>query len=104
MKKLLLFLMSLYSIVALAQTTISTNFTNNNGSSIVTFNFQNTNATDVIITEIASVTGTSVANNATLWYKPTAINQTTMAVNTGTGWTQVATQSFTGVANTTTKV
>lgn len=104
MKKFLLFLLSLYSIVALAQTTISTNFTNNNGSSIVTFNFQNTNATDVIITEIASVTGTSVANSATLWYKPTAINQTTMAVNTGTGWTQVATQSFTGVANTTTNV
>ena len=87
-----------------AQTTIATNFTNNNGSSIITFNFQNTNATDVVITEIASATGTTGANNATLWYKPTAINQTTMAVNTGAGWTQVATQPFTGVANTTTNV
>ena len=87
-----------------AQTTISTNFVNNNGSSMITFNFQNSNANDVIITEIASATSTTGANNATLWYKPTAINQTTMAVNTGTGWTQVATQPFTGVANTTTNV
>ena len=87
-----------------AQTTIATNFANNNGSSIITFNFQNTNATDVVITEIASATGTTGANSATLWYKPTAINQTTMAVNTGAGWTQVATQPFTGVANTTTNV
>lgn len=87
-----------------AQTTIATNFTNNNGSSIITFNFQNTNTTDVVITEIASATGTTGANSATLWYKPTAINQTTMAVNTGAGWTQVATQPFTGVANTTTNV
>ncbi|MBM3917864.1 MAG: hypothetical protein FJ349_09710, partial [Sphingomonadales bacterium] len=86
------------------QTSISTNFTNNNGSSIITFNFQNNNANDVIITEIASVTGTTGANNATLWYKPTAINQTTMVVSTANGWTQVATQPFTGVANTTTNI
>jgi hypothetical protein len=104
MKKLLLLSITLYSIIAFGQSTISTNFTNNNGSGMITFNFQNTNATDVIITEIASATGTTGANSATLWYKPTAINQTTMAVNTGTGWTQVATQSFTGVANTTTNI
>ena len=104
MKKLLLVSIALYSFIAFGQSTISTNFTNNNGSGMITFNFQNTNATDVIITEIASATGTTGANNATLWYKPTAINQTTMAVNTGTGWTQVATQPFTGVANTTTNI
>ena len=87
-----------------AQTTISTNFANNNGSSLVTFNFQNTNANDVIITEIASATGTAGANTATLWYKPTPINQTTMAVSTANGWIQVAAQPFTGVVNTTTNV
>ena len=104
MKKFLLLSLALYSFIAFGQSTISTNFTNNNGSGMITFNFQNTNATDVIITEIASATGTTGANSATLWFKPTAINQTTMAVNTGTGWTQVATQSFTGVANTTTNI
>ena len=87
-----------------AQTVISTNFTNNNGSSMVTFNFQNTNTNDVIITEVASVTGTTGANTATLWYKPTPINQTTMVVSTANGWTQVAAQPFTGVANTTTNI
>ena len=87
-----------------AQTVISTNFTNNNGSSMITFNFQNNNANDVIITEIASVTSTTGANTATLWYKPTAINQTTMAVSTANGWTQVAAQPFTGVPNTTTNI
>jgi hypothetical protein len=87
-----------------AQTSISTNFTNNNGSSMITFNFQNTNANDVIITEIASATSTTGANTATLWYKPTAINQTTMVVSTANGWTQVTAQPFTGVANTTTNI
>ncbi|MEN9698923.1 MAG: hypothetical protein RLZZ301_121, partial [Bacteroidota bacterium] len=89
---------------AFGQTTISTNFTNNNGSSIITFNFQNTNTSDVIITGISSCTGTSVSNTATLWYNPTPISQTTMAVSTATGWVQVANQTFTGVANTTTNV
>ena len=97
------FALCLVSLVN-AQTVISTNFTNNNGSSMITFNFQNTNANDVIITDIASVTSTTGANNATLWYKPTAINQTTMAVSTANGWTQVSSQAFTGVANTTTNV
>ena len=94
----------LLSVHAVAQTSISTNFTNNNGSSLITFNFQNTNANDVIITEIASVTSLTGANTATLWYKPTAINQTTMAVSTANGWTQVAAQPFTGIANTTTNI
>jgi hypothetical protein len=97
------FALCLVSLVN-AQTVISTNFTNNNGSSMITFNFQNTNANDVIITDIASVTSITGANNATLWYKPTAINQTTMAVSTANGWTQVSSQAFTGVANTTTNV
>lgn len=87
-----------------SQTTISTNFTNNNGSSIITFNFQNTNTSDVIITGIQSCTGITGANTATLWYNPTPINQATMAVNTANGWIQLAAQPFTGVANTTTNV
>jgi hypothetical protein len=95
--------MLLTSIVG-AQTTISTNFTNNNGSSLVTFNFQNTNTNDVIITEIASVTSLSGANTATLWYNTTPINQATLALSTAPGWTQVAAQPFTGVANTTTNI
>lgn len=104
MKRLLLFVFPLLSSLIFAQTsTVSTNFTNNNGSSIITFNFQNTNNFDIIITDVASVTGTSIANNATLWYNPTPINVIT-GVNTGTGWVQIATQPFTGVANTTTNV
>ncbi|MFM8595778.1 MAG: GEVED domain-containing protein, partial [Flavobacteriales bacterium] len=107
MKKLLL----LHLLVGLfftgqinAQATISTNFTNNNGSSIITFNFQNSNTSDIIITGISSCTGLTGANTATLWYNPTPINSTTMAVNTTNGWVQVAAQPFTGVANTTTNV
>ena len=87
-----------------AQTTISTNFTNNNGSSMITFNFQNTNTSDVIITGISSCTGSSIANTATLWYNPTAINSTTMAVSAANGWVQVASQPFTGIPNTTTNI
>ena len=48
MKKLLLLSIALYSFIAFGQSTISTNFTNNNGSGMITFNFQNTNASDVI--------------------------------------------------------
>ena len=94
----------LFTGMLYAQTSISTNFTNNNGSSMITFNFQNTNANDVIITDIASVTSLTGANTATLWYNPNPINQTTMSVSTATGWTQVSAQPFTGVANTTTNV
>ncbi|NDE05054.1 MAG: hypothetical protein EB003_10455 [Flavobacteriia bacterium] len=71
---------------------------------MITFNFQNTNTNDVIITDIASVTSLAGANTATLWYKPSAINQTTMVVSTANGWTQVAAQPFTGIANTTTNI
>ncbi|MBK7181606.1 MAG: hypothetical protein IPH89_01040 [Bacteroidetes bacterium] len=91
----------LLSTVLIAQP-LTTTFTNNNGNSEITFNFQNTNAYDVQITEISSITGNSGANTGELWYKPTAIAGAPGAISAANGWTQVGTQAFTGVANTTT--
>jgi anionic cell wall polymer biosynthesis LytR-Cps2A-Psr (LCP) family protein len=81
MKTLLLIFLTLFSILSFGQSTISTNFTNNNGSAIITFNFQNTNTTDVVITQVASATGTTGANNATLWYKPTNVGELTQNIS-----------------------
>jgi hypothetical protein len=95
--------MLLFAAVSQAQPIVTT-FTNNNGSSVVTFNFQNTNPYGVLITDVGGITGTSGANTAELWFKPTAISGPTGAISVANGWTQVATQPFTGVANTTTTV
>lgn len=80
----------------------TTTFANNNGNSLITFNFQNSNAYDVLITEVSSITGTTGANTAQLWYKPSAIAGAPGAIDAGNGWTMVASQPFAGVANTTT--
>jgi hypothetical protein len=94
----------LFSTQAKSQTTVSTNFTNNNGSSAVSFNFVNNNAFAVIISDVASITGTSGANTGQLWYKPGAIAGPPGQITVANGWTQAASQAFTGVANTTTNV
>ena len=83
-------------------TTAVTGFLNNNGSGNVTFNFQNTNSFDVIITGIEGVTGTSGANTAQLYVKTTPVNGTPGAISTANGWTLAASQTFTGVGNTST--
>jgi len=104
LKLLISFLFGLFSIIGYGQTTLTTSFTNNNGNSTVTLNFQNNNAFDVIITDVASITGLTGANTAQLWYKPGAITGLPGAISLANGWTQAASQPFTGVANTTTSV
>jgi len=89
-------------INATAQVTITTNFTNNNGFSQVTFNFQNTNAFDVIITEMGSVTSNTGITTANAYYKTTPINGSPGAISTANGWNSFGTGSYTAISNTTT--
>lgn len=89
----------LCSSSATAQTTITTNFANNNASQYITFNFENTNAFDVIIQGVNGVTGTTGPVTAELWYKTTAVNGAPGAISIANGWTQSATASVAGVAN-----
>ena len=81
-------------------TTAVSGFANNNGSGIVTFNFQNSNSYDIIITDIEGITGTSGVNTAELYYKTTPVSGTPGAISSANGWTLAASQSFTGVSNT----
>jgi len=81
---------------------LTTTFANSNGNSLVTFNFQNTNGYAVQITDISSITSLTGANTGQLWFKPSAIAGAPGAISAANGWTQIFTQSFTGVANTTT--
>ncbi|RYE12497.1 MAG: hypothetical protein EOP51_31445, partial [Sphingobacteriales bacterium] len=93
-------MLALLSPAAMAQSTITTTFTNNNGSGMVTFNLQNNNGYDIIITEIGSITGASGLKTAEIYYKTSAINGTPGAITAANGWTLGATGSYTGVANT----
>lgn len=92
----------LYAHSVEAQSTVTANPTNNNGSAAVTFNFVNNNAFDIIITDVASITGTTGANNATLWYKPGALTAAPGTISTANGWSSTTTQPFVGTLNTTT--
>ena len=87
-----------------AQTTLNTTtvsgFANNNGSGIVTFNFQNNNAYAIIITDIEGIVTSSGANTAELYLNTTPINGSPGAISAANGWTLAASQSFTGVGNT----
>jgi hypothetical protein len=94
-------LMALCTAGAFAQP-VTTTFTNNNGNSLITFNFVNNNTSAIIITDISSITGVSGANSGQLWYKTTPIAGSPGPISAANGWTLLATQSFTGVANTTT--
>src|SRR4051812_790834 len=98
----LLFSCFILLMTAMNAQPITTTFANNNGNALVTFNFQNTNAYDVQITDISSITGISGANTGSLWYKTSAIAGAPGAISTANGWTNAASQAFTGVANTTT--
>jgi hypothetical protein len=75
-KFLLLVSFFCFSTVVNAQTTVSTttNFTNNNGSGLVTFNFQNTNSYDIIINSIDGVTGSAGSIPVEFWYKTTPVS------------------------------
>ncbi len=85
---------------ALGQTTLTTGFTNNNGSGTVTFNLQNTNAYDIIITSVAGVTGSSGTLTCQVYYKTTPLNGSPGAISTANGWVLAASGTFTGVPNT----
>ncbi len=86
-----------------AQTTIaSTGFANNNANATVTFNFTNNNAFDVLITDIASITGTSGPVAVSGYYKASAINGLPGAITTANGWNLFGSATITGIANTTT--
>ncbi len=108
MRKFYAFFLMLFVLIGstvMGQTsTITTTFTNNNGSGQVTFNFQNTNGYPVRITEIASITGTTGSVPVQAWFNTTPVNSTTAppAVTTANGWTQFGSATIAGVANTTT--
>ena len=101
-------LTGLTSLTSQAQTTINTTavtgIANNNGSGMVVFNFQNTNSFPVQITQVEGIVGTSGATVAEVWYRTTPLTGTTLAagsISVANGWTMGVSQSFTGVANTT---
>jgi hypothetical protein len=106
MRLLVLPMMTFFIFNANAQTTLNTTavtgWLNNNGSGTVTFNFENTNGYPILITSIEGITGTAGANTAELWTNPIPVNTPAAPfglIAPSTGWTQVATGSFTGVAN-----
>src|SRR5690242_13681203 len=81
-----------------------TNFTNNNGSSVVTFQVQNTNPFAIIVTGIQSIIGTTQTNTATLYASTTSLTGVPGNPSLGGAWTTVASQTFSGIGNTTTNV
>ena len=99
---LLVLMLGLHVSAQISTISTTANYLNNNGSGIVTFNFQNTNAFDIKITGVNGLTGTSGAMVAELWYKTTPINGAPGIIGTANGWTQVATNSITGIANSST--
>ncbi len=88
----------------LSSQSISTSFTNNNGSSISVFTFYNGNPYPVIINSIGAYSSaTNASNPSQFWTKPaTGFGQgTTAAVSTANGWTLQYSQTASTTANTT---
>ena len=106
LRSLLMVFFALVEFASFAQTTLNTTavtgFANNNGSGSVSFNFQNTNSFDIIITDIEGIVTSAGANTAELYVKTTPINGSPGAISSANGWNLVATQSFTGIGNTST--
>lgn len=104
-------LLSLFLILGIngniyGQLSVSTNFANNNGASVIIFTFYNGNSYPVDIKSIGTYAGTTGAKTAQLWTKPvTGFGQATNAsVNVTNGWTLQSTESVTTTANTTATV
>ena len=99
-------LLMFFSQWAIAQATISTTgtFANNNGSGTVTFNFRNGTSDPIQITDISGVTGTSGSVAVEVWTKVTPLNGAPGVISTANGWTQAATGTITGIANSSTTV
>ena len=98
------FLLLLVCMTAVSQTTLTTNFANNNGFSLVTMNFTNNNASAVLITDIASVCGASGSMPVAAFYKASAINGAPGAISAANGWNQFGSATITAIANTATSV
>lgn len=99
-------LLMFFSQWAIAQATVSTTgtFANNNGSGTVTFNFRNGTSDPIQITDISGVTGTSGSVAVEVWTKVTPLNGAPGVISTANGWTQAATGTITGIANSSTTV
>lgn len=101
-------LLSLFFVLGInynvmGQLSISSNFANNNGSSVVIFTFYNGNPYSIDINSIGTFAGTTGTQTAQFWTKSvTGFGQaTTAAVNATNGWTLQSTQSVATTANTT---
>lgn len=103
---LLIFLISAKGATLFGQTTydISTvpTFSNNNGSGGVSFNIHNTNSFDIKITQIDGIVGTASTATFEMYLKNDTVNGATGLINAANGWNLVATNTFTGINNTTT--
>ncbi len=64
----------------------TTNFEDNNGFSVVTFNVKNNNTYPVILSDIASVCGVSGSHDVSAYYKASAINGSPGVISTANGW------------------
>lgn len=94
----------LFLNVCLGQTTLTTTFTNNNGSGQVTFNFQNTNTYPVVISSISSVCGSNATQTVQAWYRTTPLTGLPGAPTAANGWIQFGSGTITGVLNNTTTI
>jgi len=73
LKTLILIAHTFLSCAVIAQTTVMTNHTNNNGNGSITFNVQNTNTFAITITGLSCHLGTSANNNLELLYNTTPV-------------------------------
>ena len=103
-----LLFISLCFIPCISAQTVTTNLTNNTGSSVIVFSFQNNNNYPVRITGIGSVGGAANTSTCHLYVKPAVYGEAPGAVGTNgvspsNGWTHIATKSSLSLlANTTT--
>jgi subtilisin-like proprotein convertase family protein len=90
---LFLLMVGLFTLAeSIAQTTtLTTNFTNNNGNALVTFNFRNNNTYPVLITDIASVTGTAGDKIVSVFYNTTPVAGSPGLISAANGWQLAAT-------------
>lgn len=82
----------------------TSSFLNNNGSGSVTFNIHNTNSYPVRITEVKGIVGTSGSVPFQMYLRNDTINANVGTINAANGWNLVASNTFTGVSNTTSLV
>ena len=97
---ILLLLLVCFSTRTMSQTTITTNFTVNNGFAIVTFNFTNGTGGAIIVTDIGSVCSAAGQTDVAAYYKTSAIAGAPGAINAGNGWSQFGTGSIAAVGAT----